>query len=66
MVKSTWSRIFYFEIQQAPSELLLSSAKNLPREAELAWLAEFQNKNSGPLSPSFLSQQARKGFRTKA
>jgi hypothetical protein len=35
---------FYFEIQQAPSELLLPSAKNLPEEAELARLAEFQNK----------------------
>jgi hypothetical protein len=32
-----WSRIFYFEILRAPSELLLPSAKNLPRMAELAW-----------------------------
>ena len=45
-----WSRIFYFEIHRAPSELLLPSAKkNLPRKAELAWqvsrLVEFQNKN---------------------
>ena len=32
-----WSRI-YFEIQQAPSELLLPNAKkNLPRKTELAW-----------------------------
>ena len=34
-----WSRIFYFEIQHAPSELLLllpSAKKNLPRQAELA------------------------------
>ena len=30
------SRIFYFEIHRAPSELLLPSAKNLPRKAELA------------------------------
>ena len=33
------------EIQRAPSELLLPSAKNLPGEAELASLAEFQDKN---------------------
>ena len=32
-----WSRIFYFEIQQAPSELLLPSAKrSAPESAELA------------------------------
>ena len=31
------SRIFYFEIHQASSELLLASAKkNLPRKVELA------------------------------
>ena len=28
------SRIFHFEIHRAPSELLLPSAKNLPRKAE--------------------------------
>ena len=28
---------FYFEIILAPSELVLPSAKNLPRKAELAW-----------------------------
>ena len=36
MVKSGLCRIFYFEIHRAPSELLLPSAKNLPRKAELA------------------------------
>ena len=36
MVKSGLD-FFYFEIHQAPSELLLPSAKNLPRKAELAW-----------------------------
>ena len=28
---------FYFKIQRAPLELLLPSAKNLPREDVLAW-----------------------------
>ena len=32
-----WSRIFYFEIERDPSELLLSSVKKRPRKAELAW-----------------------------
>ena len=32
-----WSRIFHFEIELAPPELLLPSAKNWPRKAELAW-----------------------------
>ena len=36
MVKSGLE-FFYFKILLAPSELLLPSAKNLPREAELAW-----------------------------
>ena len=31
------SRILYFEIQQAPSELLLPDAKTLPKKADLAW-----------------------------
>ena len=31
-----WSRIFYFEIQQAPSELLLPSAKKI-RPVRLNW-----------------------------
>jgi hypothetical protein len=31
-----WFRFFYFEIEQAPSELLLLSAKKWPRMAELA------------------------------
>ena len=41
--------MFHFEIERAPSELLLLNAKNWPRKAELAWqvsrLVEFQNKN---------------------
>ena len=32
-----WSRKKYFKIPWWPSEVLLSSAKNLPRKAELAW-----------------------------
>jgi hypothetical protein len=36
MVKSGLE-FFYFEIDQALSELLLPSAKNLPKKAELAW-----------------------------
>jgi hypothetical protein len=49
MVKSSLD-FFYFEIQQALSELLQPSAKNLPKKAELAWqvslkgLAEIENK----------------------
>ena len=38
MMMGKWSRIFYFEIPCAPSELLLPSAKkNCLRKAELAW-----------------------------
>jgi hypothetical protein len=52
-----WSRIFCFEIEQAPSELLLPSAKNLPERlkwpsqlvATLKGLVAFQNKKSRPL-----------------
>ena len=62
-----WSRIFYFEILCAPSELLLPSAKYLPRKAELAWQVSrylkghvgFQNKKKYTyhFSSSFLSQK---------
>ena len=49
-----WSRILYFEIQRAPSELLLHSAKKISahkgwigladQHVSLKGLAEFQNK----------------------
>ena len=48
MLMKSGLEFFYFEILCAPSELLLPSAKYLPRMAELAWglkgLSEFQNK----------------------
>ena len=37
MVKNGFSFFYYFKVECAPSELMLPSAKNLPRKAELAW-----------------------------
>jgi hypothetical protein len=57
MVKSEWCRISYFEIQQAPSELLLPSTKNLPGKSDLYWqdsrrgLLSFKIKNLDHFSP---------------
>ena len=52
-----WNRIFYFKIQQAPSELLLPSAKKLAQTkvnsqvtTEFDILLNSKSKGSRPLS----------------
>ena len=61
-----WSRMFYFEIIRAPSDLLLPSAKKSARKDGLASPVsrtlkgniEYQNKkNLENFSPSFKSQK---------
>ena len=66
MIVKSGLEFFYFVIEWGLSELLLPSAKNRPRKAELAWQVSrylwrgsfnFKIKNSEPLFTIILSQK---------